>query len=238
MLLLCLPLAASGVTITGFSPAFGQPGNVITLTGSGFQSATTVAFNATSPTLGDFTNVSDTQLLVVVPKGATSGPLQVFAGGVGVSTTSSFLVAPVISAFYPQSGANPTAVSIFGANFINGGTTVIFPGITNRVSAIYVGPTEVEATVPVGAGDGPITVITSAGTNVSATNFLASALPSIISFSPTAAANGASVTISGAISLAGRRSSLARCRPAASAWSPPRKSRRRFPQVRSRGRLR
>jgi hypothetical protein len=110
MLLLCFPLAASGLTITGFSPAFGQPGNVITVTGSGFNSATMVAFNTNAPTLGDFTNVSDSQLLVVVPQGAASGPLQVFAGGAGVSSTANFLVAPVISAFYPQSGTNPTAV--------------------------------------------------------------------------------------------------------------------------------
>jgi uncharacterized repeat protein (TIGR01451 family) len=197
MLLLCFPLAAPGLTITGFSPAFGQPGNVITLTGSGFNSATTVAFNTITPTLGDFTNLSDTLLLVVVPLGAASGPLRVSAGSTGVSSAANFLVAPVISAFYPQSGTNPTAVSIFGANFISGGTTVIFPGVTNRVSAIYVSLTEVVATVPAGAGDGPITVMTSAGTNVSTTNFLASALPSISSFSPTAAANGASVNIFG-----------------------------------------
>jgi len=197
MLLLCFPLAASGLTISGFSPAFGQPGNVITVTGSGFNSATSVAFNTNVPTLGDFTNVSDTELLVVVPQGAGSGPLQVFAGATVVASASSFLVAPVISAFYPQSGTNPTTVSILGSNFISGGTTVIFSGATNRVSAIYVGPTEVEATVPVGAGNGPITVITSAGTNFSTTNFLASALPSILSFSPTSGASGTPVTIFG-----------------------------------------
>lgn len=197
MLLLFCPVAASGLTITGFSPGFGQPGTVITVNGSGFNSATTVAFNTNSPTLGDFTNVSDSQLLVVVPQGAASGALEVFAGSAGVSSASDFLVAPVISAFYPQSGTNPTSVAILGSNFVNNGTTVIFSGATNRVSAIYIGPTEVEATVPVGAGNGPITVITSAGTNVSATNFLASALPSISSFSPTAAANGAAVTIFG-----------------------------------------
>jgi uncharacterized repeat protein (TIGR01451 family) len=190
-------MVTSGVTITGFSPAFGQPGNVITVTGSGFNNATSVAFNTNVPTLGDFTNLSDTQLLVVVPQGAGSGPLQVSAGATVVSSASNFLVAPVISAFYPQSGTNPTTVLILGTNFISGGTTVIFSGSTNRVSAIYVGPTEVEATVPVGAGNGPITVITSAGTNVSTTNFLASALPSILSFTPTSGPSGTPVTIFG-----------------------------------------
>jgi uncharacterized repeat protein (TIGR01451 family) len=203
MLVLFFPLLASGVSITGFSPASGQPGNVITITGSGFNSATTVGFNNNLPTLGDFTNVSDSQLLVVVPQGAASGPLQVFAGGASVVTTSNFLVAPVITAFYPQSGANPTEVSILGANFIKNGTSVIFSGVTNPVSATYIGPTEVAVVVPVGASNGPLIVITSAGTGASVTNFLASPLPSISSFSPTAAAIGASVTIFGGNFLSG-----------------------------------
>src|SRR5271170_2935590 len=77
MLWLSFPTAAWSVAINGFSPAFGQPGNVITINGSGFNGATTVVFNNNLPTLADFTNVSDSQLLVVVPLGATSGPLQV-----------------------------------------------------------------------------------------------------------------------------------------------------------------
>jgi uncharacterized repeat protein (TIGR01451 family) len=205
MFLLFLPLAVSGLTITGFSPASGRPGTVITINGSGFTGATNVAFNNNAPTLGDFTNVSDSQLLVVIPLGATSGPLQVSAGGVSANSTADFLVAPTISAFYPQSGANPTAVSILGANFIQNGTTIIFPGTTNRVSASYVGPTEVQAVVPVGASNGPLTVITSAGTNVSTTNFLASPLPSISSFAPTAGAAGTSVSIFGGNFLSGSK---------------------------------
>jgi uncharacterized repeat protein (TIGR01451 family) len=196
-LLLFLVLTARGMTITGFSPASGQPGNVVTITGSGFSSATAVEFNSTSPTLGDFTNVSDGELLVVVPAGATSGPLEVLDGGSGATSAASFLVAPIITGFSPPSGASPTVVSIFGANFVSNGTWVMFPGVTNKISAIYLALTEVAATVPPGAGNGPITVITSAGTNVSALSFLASPLPSITSFTPAAATNGATVTIFG-----------------------------------------
>jgi uncharacterized repeat protein (TIGR01451 family) len=197
MLWLAFPAVALSLAINGFSPASGQPGNVITINGSGFNAVTMVEFNYNQPTLADFTNVSDTQLLVVVPLAATSGPLDVFAGDTGVSTTSNFLVAPVISAFFPQSGASPTVVSIEGANFVSNGTTVIFPGVSTRISATYIAPTEVSVTVPAGAGNGPITVITSAGTNVSTNNFLASSLPSIASFSPTAAAIGSMVNIFG-----------------------------------------
>ena len=104
-------LAARGVNITGFSPASGQPGNVITINGSGFTGTTMVQFNNNStPTLGDFTNVSDGQLLVVVPQGASSGPLVVFVGNSSATSGASFLVAPVITGFAPQSGANPNAL--------------------------------------------------------------------------------------------------------------------------------
>jgi len=196
-LLFFFVVAARAQTVTGFSSPSGQPGNVITITGSGFAGATSVEFNTGSPTLGDFTNVSDSELLVVVPAGATSGKLAVLAGANTGSSASNFLVAPVVTGFSPPSGTNPTVVSIFGANFISNGTTVIFSGSTNQVHATYVALTEVAATVPAGAGNGPITVITSAGTCVSASNFLASSLPSITSFTPAAGSYGTAVTIFG-----------------------------------------
>ena len=206
VLLLLFPTLAWSLAITGFSPASGQPGNVITITGSGFTGATSVVFNYNhQPTLADFTNVSDSKMLVIVPTGATTGTLEIFVNTTGVSTASNFIVAPVISVFFPQTGAPGTAVSIEGANFISGGTTVFFPGVSTGVSASYIGPTEVSAIVPTGAGNGPITVITSAGTNVSTNTFLASDLPSIASFSPNAGVIGASVTIFGGNFFAGTK---------------------------------
>jgi uncharacterized repeat protein (TIGR01451 family) len=196
MLLLFLPLAARSSPIS-FSPAFGQPGNVITITGSGFTGATLVEFNTNTPTLADFTNLSDSVLLVVVPPGAASGAIGVLEGSTWSYSTSNFQVAPIINSFSPPNGANPTVVYILGENFIDNGTTVIFPGVSTRIAATYVASTEVEATVPVGAGDGPLTVITSAGTNVSATNFLASGAPIITSISPSLATNGQMVDIFG-----------------------------------------
>src|SRR5208282_5980884 len=57
--------------------------------------------------------------------------------------------------------------------------------------------TEVVVTVPAGAANGPITVITSAGTNVSTNSFITSSAPTITGFSPAAAAIGAAVVING-----------------------------------------
>ena len=152
MLLLFLSVSARSSSIS-FSPGSGQPGDVITIIRLGFNSATLVEFNTNTPTLADFTNVSDSELLVVVPQGATIGNLGVLEGNTWMASTSNFLAAPIVSSFSPQSGANPTMVYILGANFINGGTTVIFPGVSAPVNATYVASTEVGAIVPVGAGN-------------------------------------------------------------------------------------
>ncbi len=190
-----LPLfcrTAAAATISGFSPSYGQPGNVITINGSGFTTATNLEFNPAAPILGDFTNISDTQMMAVVPIGATSGPLSI-----GTATSSSsFTVAPTLASFSPQTGAAPTQVYILGANFIVGGTTVTFSGAA-PVSGTVTASTVVSAAVPAGAGNGPITVTTSAGSAVSTNIFTASSVPTITSFSPTAGAIGSTVTING-----------------------------------------
>jgi hypothetical protein len=188
--LFCRTVAAA--TISGFSPSFGQPGNVITINGSGFSTATNLEFNPSAPTLGDFTIISDTQMLAVVPIGATSGPLSVNA----TASSSSFTVAPTIASFSPQTGSAGTSVSILGANFITNGTTVTFSGAA-PVSGYVTATTDVNATVPAGAGNGPITVTTLAGSAVSTNDFTASDVPTITSFSPTAGAIGSTVVING-----------------------------------------
>jgi hypothetical protein len=189
--------AARASSVTGFSPAFGQPGNVINIFGSGLSSATLVEFNSDNPTPADFIEISDSQLQAVVPLGATTGPLEVFIGSAGLTSPDSFQVAPLVTNFSPQSGTSPTLVAIFGANFSASGTTVIFSGTNASVAATYIASTEVEAAVPPGAATGPITVITSAGTNVSTNIFTSGTLPTITGFSPSVGPYGATVVISG-----------------------------------------
>ncbi len=197
--ILCLiaPLLARGVSITGFSPPFGSPGTIVTVTGSGFTGATIVEFNTNTPSLVDFTNVSDTELLLVVPSNAVSGTVAVYVGAASASTSSNFIVAPVITSFNPPSGASPTMVYIFGQNFVSTNTHVLFSGVATPVLATYVAATEIEAEVPAGATDGPLTVYTQAGTNITTSNFLASTLPSITSVSPNFATNGQGINIFG-----------------------------------------
>jgi hypothetical protein len=189
--------AAPASSITSFSPTSGQPGNVVNIFGSGLSGATLVEFDPINPTPADFNVISDSQLQIVVPIGATTGPLEVFIGSAGVASAENFQVAPLVTNFSPQSGASPTLVAVFGANFSAAGTTIVFSGTNASVKATYIASTEVDAKVPAGAATGPITVITSAGTNVSTNIFTASALPTISGFSPAAATNGASVVITG-----------------------------------------
>ena len=66
------PSATPAPTLTGFSPSTGPAGTSVTLTGSGFLSATGVSFNGTAAT---YTIVSDTQITTTSPIGATSGKI-------------------------------------------------------------------------------------------------------------------------------------------------------------------
>jgi large repetitive protein len=76
-------------TISGFSPASGIPATTVTISGSGFNAATAVAFNGTTAA---FAIVSDGQINATVPTGATSGPISVTSSGGTATSSSSFTV--------------------------------------------------------------------------------------------------------------------------------------------------
>ncbi len=60
--------------ITSFAPASGSVGQAITINGANFAGVSSVSFNGVSATPTSF---STTTINVVVPSGATSGPVQV-----------------------------------------------------------------------------------------------------------------------------------------------------------------
>jgi IPT/TIG domain/Sortilin, neurotensin receptor 3, len=61
------------LSVTGFSPSSGPTGTVVTITGVGFNSSSTVKFNGTAAS--SVTHVSSTQLKATVPSTATTGPI-------------------------------------------------------------------------------------------------------------------------------------------------------------------
>ena len=161
-------VTAGPPTITSFTPTSGQVGTSVTISGTNFTGASAVSFNTTATS---FTQTSDTEIQATVPTGATTGPLSVTTpGGTGVSATD-FTVdvpAPTITSFTPASGLPGTSVTINGSHF-NGATAVRFNG-TNAVFTVN-SNTVIQATVPVGATTGPLSVTTPRGTGTSTNNF-------------------------------------------------------------------
>ena len=114
-------LAAQPV-VTGFTPAAGRPGRVITVNGSNLTGATLVGFGGVSAT---FTVTSDAALVASVPMGARTGQITVSGPGGTGRSQGIFTVAPVIESFNPNDAAVGSIVSLRGFNF-TGTTARIF----------------------------------------------------------------------------------------------------------------
>jgi hypothetical protein len=89
---------SSGPTITGFSPAGGAAGTSVTITGTGFDSATpsnnVVTFHGQTATVNSATA---TTITTTVPSGATRGPLTVTVGSVTAESSDNFAATVVYS---------------------------------------------------------------------------------------------------------------------------------------------
>ncbi len=117
-------------------------------------------------------------LTVLVPAGATTGPIHVYTATGESHTTSAFVVStapvPTITSFTPTSGNVGTSVTITGTN-LTGVTAVKFNGVTATFTTSTA--TSVTATVPTGATTGKITVTTPGGTATSTTDFTVTTAP-------------------------------------------------------------
>src|SRR5206468_1872 len=153
--------------ITSFTPMSGRVGTSVTINGTGFTGATAVTFNGST---ASFTLASDTTIQATVPVGATTGPISVTTPGGTTTSANNYTVIPppAITSFTPMSGRVGTSVTINGTGF-TGATAVTFNGST--ASFTLASDTTIQATVPVGATTGPISVTTPGGTTTSANNF-------------------------------------------------------------------
>lgn len=102
-------------TVSSFSPTSGNVGTSVTITGSAFTGATSVAFNGTNATT--FTVNSDTQIHATVPTGATTGKITVTTPNGSGSSSGSFTVNTGGSATFTivqhqATAANGTATSL------------------------------------------------------------------------------------------------------------------------------
>lgn len=205
LLVLLLPVKQSSAqesppatpSISAFSPAEGEPGTVVEITGQNLSGVTAVRFGTINATFSGFEDGSRGQ--ATVPAGAVTAPIAVYTPA-GKATSSQAFVVPVnqsprITSFTPTSGPAGTSVQIQGDN-LNDITSVQFNGI-NAAFSSFSG--SLSATVPANATSGPISITTPFGTTLSATAFTVTVRPSpvVTSVSPNSGKPGSSVQIRG-----------------------------------------
>jgi len=147
--------------ITSISPTSGPIGAVVTINGTNFgptvgTRVSGVTFNGVSARTNSW---SDTQILVPVPAGATTGNVVVSISGVA-SNAVLFTVtsAPAVTSVSPTGGPVGTSVTITGTSFgpIQGTSTVTFNGTAATPTSWS--NTNIAAPVPTGATTGNVVV--------------------------------------------------------------------------------
>lgn len=174
-----LPFAVLGAapSIASFDPTLGVAGIVVTIQGSGFVSGTPannqVTFNGTAASVQSAT---ETTLSVLVPAGATSGPISVTTpGGTAVSATAFVTGTVAVTNVTPGQGVRgqTVAVTIAGTNLL--GSTV--QGFD--VSASNVTATATQLTLDLGIGLSARSSTFSVTNQVTTTPVPFTALPSL-----------------------------------------------------------
>jgi RHS repeat-associated protein len=113
-------------TILSLTPTNGPIGTSVTVTGTGFgatQGSSTISFNSVAATVSSW---SDTQLVVVVPNGATSGSLVISINGTNYPSSESFTVtASASSSTNTVTLSNSLGYQSTYSNAVYGGVLVV-----------------------------------------------------------------------------------------------------------------
>jgi len=193
-------------TTTSVTPSTGPAagGNSVSITGSGFTYATSVAFGSNN---ASFTVLSDTSINAVVPAGPPAGGnvsiIVTGPGGASPSGPNYTYAAPLlpsITGLTPSSGplAGGGTITLQGVNLT--GTTVILFGAIPALFFTVLSPTTINVSVPPGvtAGPVPVTVTTPTGTSPGFPyTYLAPPLPTSIFPTAGVISGGTSVAITG-----------------------------------------
>ncbi|WP_282079054.1 IPT/TIG domain-containing protein [Aquimarina algiphila] len=142
--------------ITDLSTTGAAVGETITIRGNNFGATVTdniVQFNGVT---AEVTTASSTEITVIIPDGATTGPLTVEVFGQVGSVT--FTITPTIISFDPTVGIPGAVVTIIGTNFSPevDKNRVSFNGSLATVNSATT--TELKVIVPAAATTGPIAV--------------------------------------------------------------------------------
>jgi RHS repeat-associated protein len=183
--------------VTALAPLGDRAGTQVTISGSAFQAQqrdSMVTFNGTPAAIVTW---SDTQIIAIVPSGATSGSVRVLVNGIESNTNYVFnVVNPIVDRLEPASAAVNGTISIKGSGFgtANVNSSVRFNNIAAQVSSWT--DTSISVTVPTGASSGTVTVALFNAVSNGAPFALLGA-PSITSITPDNGPSGTDVTVSG-----------------------------------------
>ncbi len=187
----------SAPQISSFSPTSGTAGTSVTINGSSFSTVSAVAFNGAA---ASFKTSSDSQIVAVVPNGATTGAISVTNPSGTATSSAAFTVtqtstAPKISSFTPTSGSVGGSVTISGSGF-TGASGVAFNG--TAAAFTVASDSQINTSVPKGATSGTVSVATSGGTATSSGSFTVSSSSTTLKDSgPINLSGQSNVTISG-----------------------------------------
>jgi uncharacterized repeat protein (TIGR01451 family) len=181
--------------VTGFAPLYGNEGQSIQVTGANFEYATAVRFGNVAAA---FQVTAPGQLVAYVPRGAITAPLTVVnLAGEGRSAQP-FSVpgpGPLLLQLDPAIGRPGDTIVLRGLNFLSV-TRVSFPGANAPFQVTA--SSQISATVPSGASNGPIIVASQYGSSTSAIPFTVLGLaPVITDFAPASGQPGTSVRLDG-----------------------------------------
>ena len=178
-------------TFFSFTPSTAGTGDTVTLSGSGFTSTSLVRFGGTAASYFNVEN--DNTIKAVVGNGA-SGQVAVtnLCGTNTGNGTFTYVPAPFVQSFNPLSAGKGTSVFISGNNLV-GATAVSFGGVPAQSYTITNGV----ITAVVGNGASGDVAVTTVGGSHARAGFTFVPAPVIQSFTPTTAATGAQVTITG-----------------------------------------
>lgn len=196
-------VASGQLAIFAFIPTHGEAGTQVTLEGQGFSASPasdSVAFNSTPATV---ISASATQIVTMVPAGATTGPISVSTGGNTAVSATPFIVdstglPPTITQVSPVTVGAGSTVTITGTNLDPvSGETVIQLGTTN-VAVSSASNTQLQFVVPETATGGYVTILTPYGQAISAVPVAvlpSAVLPSNVVSSGNATVNGSGVNL-------------------------------------------
>jgi hypothetical protein len=186
--------------ITSLAPAsaVGGSATVIVVSGTNLRAATgqpAVKIGAFVVPPGSIVSSTLTELRFRVPLGAVTGKISVTTmdGTTPSATDLTVIQPPRATAFAPAAAVVGTTVTITGTN-LAGATGVTFAGGVT-VTPTAVTATSLRAVVPAGALTGPVSITNGIGTAASAAIF--KTLPKITGFTPSVAALGSMVVVSG-----------------------------------------